>query len=399
MLDTVRRTSAPARLAGTLYVYSFFDEFILIYPFYAILFVDNGLTTAEISSLFVIWSITSVALEIPSGVLADLVSRRLLLVAGPLLSAAGFALWVFAPSYPAFAAGFVLWGAKGALESGAVEALVYEELDRHGAASRYATVRGRSRTAALVATALAMLAAVPVFGGGGYRAVGVASVAACVLAATVAATFPESRARGEGVEHEDLRTFAATLRSGADEVRRRRPVLIALLFLVAVSAIWGALDEYVPLLAVNTGVSTAMLPALILVVYVGVAVGGLLGGVAGRLPRRAVGVLLALAAMAMAVGALTGHAAGFALIGAAFCVFQMVEIAADARLQHAITGPARSTVTSLAGFGTELATIGVFVIYGAASVGAGHAVQFGIWAAVYALLALVLVGRRRAVLR
>ena len=189
MLDTVRRTTAPTRLAGTLYVYSFFDEFILLYPFYAVLFADTGLTTAEISSLFVIWSITSVVLEIPSGVLADLISRRLLLVIGPLLSAAGFALWVFAPSYPAFAAGFVLWGVKGALESGAVEALVYEELDRHGAASRYATVRGRSRTAALVATALAMLAAVPVFGAGGYQAVGVASVAACVLAAAVAATF------------------------------------------------------------------------------------------------------------------------------------------------------------------------------------------------------------------
>jgi MFS family permease len=399
MLDTVRRSSAPARLAATLYVYSFFDEFILLYPFYAVLFADTGLTTAEISSLFVIWSITGVVLEIPSGVLADLVSRRLLLVVGPLLSAAGFALWVFAPSYPAFAAGFVLWGVKGALESGAVEALVYEELDRHGAASRYATVRGRSRTAALVATALAMLAAVPVFGAGGYQAVGVASAAACVLAAAVAATFPESRDRRGGIEHEGFGTFAATLSSGVNEVRRRRPVLVAVLFLIAVTAIWGALDEYVALLAADTGVATAMLPALILVVYVGVAVGGLLGGLAGRLPRRTVGVLLALASVALAVGALTGQAAGFPLIGAAFCVFQMVEIAADARLQHAISGPARSTVTSLAGFGTELATIGVFVIYGAVSVGAGHAVQFAVWAAVYALFAVALVGRRHAMRR
>jgi hypothetical protein len=224
-------------------------------------------------------------------------------------------------------------------------------------------------------------------------------VAACVLAAAVAATFPESRDRSGAVEHEGFRTFAATLSSGANEVRRRRPVLVAVLLLIAVSAIWGALDEYVVLLAADTGVATAMLPALILVVYVGVAAGGLLGGVAGRLPPRAVGVLLALASVALAAGALTGQAAGFALIGAAFCVFQMVEIAADARLQHAISGPARSTVTSLAGFGTELATIGVFVIYGAVSVGAGHAVQFAVWAAVYALFAVVLVGRRRAMMR
>ena len=394
MLDTARRTAAPARLAGKLYVYSFFDEFILLYPFYAILFADTGLSTAQISSLFVIWSLTSVALEIPSGVLADLVSRRLLIAGGPLLSAAGFALWTWAPSYPAFAAGFVLWGAKGALESGALEALVYEELDRHGAASRYATVRGRSRAVATVAIALAMAVAGPAFGAGGYQAVGVASVVACILAAAVAATFPERPDRTRATEHGGYRAFAATLSVGISEVRRRRPVLLAVLFLTAVSAIWGSLDEYVGLLAAETGVATENLPALILVVYVGVAVGGLLGGVGRRLGRRGVAGLLALAAGALAAGALTGQAIGFALIGAAFCVFQLVEIAADARLQHAITGPARSTVTSVAGFSAEIATIGVFVIYGAASAGAGHGVQFAGWAAVYAVLAVVLAGPR-----
>ncbi|HEU4541730.1 MAG TPA: MFS transporter [Jiangellaceae bacterium] len=398
MLDTVRRTAAPARLAGRLYVYSFFDEFILLYPFYAILFADTGLSTAQISSLFVIWSVTSVALEIPSGVLADVLSRRLLLVIGPLLTAAGYALWTFAPSYPAFAAGFVLWGAKGALESGALEALVYDELDRHGAASRYATVRGRSRATATTAIALAMAVAGPVFGAGGYQAVGVASIVACLLAATMAATFPEPRDAGTA-EHEGYRAFAVTLRSGFGEVRRRRPVLFAVLFLAAVSAIWGALDEYVGLLAAETGVSTEDLPALVLVVYVGVAVGGLVGGLAQRLRRRAVAGLLALAAGALAVGALVGHPAGFALIGAAFCVFQLVEIAADARLQHAISGPARSTVTSVAGFGTEVATIGVFVGYGVASTGAAHGMLFAGWAVLYAVLAVVLAGPRPAILR
>ncbi len=396
MFDTARRSAAPARLAGKLYVYSFLDEFILLYPFYAILFADMGLSTAQISSLFVIWSLTSVALEIPSGALADLVSRRVLLAGGPLLSAAGFALWTFAPSYPAFAAGFVLWGTKGALESGALEALVYEELDRHGAASRYATVRGRSRGVALVATALAMLAAGPVFGSGGYEAVGVASIVACLVATAAAATFPKQPDRSRATEHEGFRAFAATLSSGIDEVRRRRPVLFAVLFLAAASAIWGALDEYVGLLAADTGVQKENLPALILVVYVGVAIGGLLGGVGQRLGRRGVAGLLALAAGALAAGALTGHAAGFALIGAAFCVFQLVEIAADARLQHAISGPARSTITSVAGFGTEIATIGVFVIYGVASAGAGHGVLFAAWAAVYALLAVILASRRHS---
>ncbi|CAM5342293.1 MFS transporter [Streptomyces violaceorubidus] len=46
--------------------------------------------------------------------------------------------------YGAFALGFVLWGAGVALGSGALEALVYDELDRAGAAGLYARVMGRA---------------------------------------------------------------------------------------------------------------------------------------------------------------------------------------------------------------------------------------------------------------
>ncbi|MFD0468548.1 MFS transporter [Nonomuraea thailandensis] len=97
-------------LVVSLYVYAFLSEFILIYPVYALLFTDTGISVAEVSSLFVIWSVTGMVLEIPSGAWADTVSRRLLLFLGPLLSGLGFALWVLSPSYWVFAAGFVLWG-------------------------------------------------------------------------------------------------------------------------------------------------------------------------------------------------------------------------------------------------------------------------------------------------
>ena len=191
--------SGPAvrRLTTTLYGYAFLDDFVLLYPVYALLFSDTGLTVWQISSLFCLWSLTGVLLEIPSGAWADAVSRRLLLWFGPLLTAAGFALWVLAPSYWVFALGFVLWGAKGALGSGALEALVYEELDRLGAAARYGAVMGRARAAGLVAVMAAMPLTAPVFAFGGYPAVGFASVLACLLAAATAARFPEHREPAE----------------------------------------------------------------------------------------------------------------------------------------------------------------------------------------------------------
>ncbi|MBT8227544.1 MAG: MFS transporter, partial [Dactylosporangium sp.] len=155
-----------------LYAYAFFDDFVLLYPVYVLLFSDVGLTVSDISSLFVLWALTSILLEVPSGALADTVSRRLLLAAGPLLAGAGYALWVLTPSYWAFAVGFGLWGAKGALASGALEALVYEQLDRLGAAGRYTRTRGRAGAVGTVSVLLATAGAAPVLAAGGYLAVG-----------------------------------------------------------------------------------------------------------------------------------------------------------------------------------------------------------------------------------
>ncbi|WP_234589189.1 MFS transporter, partial [Micromonospora sp. MH99] len=195
MIHLASRVPDPAvrRLSVTLYAYAFLSDLVLLYPLYVVLFADTGLSVGQISSLFVIWSAAGILFEVPSGAWADVVSRRLLLCLAPLVTAAGYALWVLLPSYPAFAVGFLLWGAGGALVSGALEALVWTELDRLGAVGRYARVLGRARTAGVLGVVVTGVLAGPVLAAGGYPAVGAASVLACLLAAAVAARFPEHR--------------------------------------------------------------------------------------------------------------------------------------------------------------------------------------------------------------
>ena len=110
--------------------YAALRELIPVFPVYALLFTDAGLSTSQVSSLFVIWSATHVVLEVPSGAWADTVPRRRLLVLGAAVYAACFALWTAVPTYAAFAAGFVLWGLSGSLVSGTYEAYVYDHLAR-----------------------------------------------------------------------------------------------------------------------------------------------------------------------------------------------------------------------------------------------------------------------------
>lgn len=397
------------RLTTALYVYTFLDDFVLLYPVYALLFADTGLSVAEISSLFVIWSITGVLLEVPSGVWADAVSRRLLLSVGPLLGSVGYMLWIAIPGYWAFALGFVLWGARGALQSGAMEALLYEELDHLGAAGQYARTMGRARAIGLCAVAVATGVAAPVFAVGGYLAVGLASVVAGLLCAAVAMAFPEhlSRARLEGVgnghgasagdgDEEDEgegNGYIATLRVGLAETRGNRSVRRAVLLIPVVTALWGALEEYTSLLASDTGVSVPVVSLLELLVWAGAMSGGLLAPVGQRMTARAFAGTLALAALALGTGAISRQPVGFVLIAVAFGGFQMASVVADARLQERITGTSRATVTSLAGLGTDLTTVLVYGAYAAASQFAAHSLIFTLFAVPYVLVAWVLARR------
>jgi hypothetical protein len=164
----------------------------------------------------------------------------------------------------------------------------------------------------------------------------------------------------------------------------------ALLLVPAVTAVWGALDEYTPLLVRDTGVAAHAVPWLLLVIWAGATAGGLLAGPAERLGTGGLAALLTGSALALATGALTGTPAGLVLVGVAFGGFQLATVLADARLQERIDATGRATLTSVAGLGSELGTLAVYAGYATLATGTGHATAFA-WAAVpYAVTAVPL---------
>jgi hypothetical protein len=190
--------------------------------------------------------------------------------------------------------------------------------------------------------------------------------------------------------------WSASLRAGLAEVRAHGTVRAAVLLLAVVTAVWGALDEYTPLLAADTGIARETVPLLLLLIWLGVTLGGLLAPLGERLTTRGYAVLLACSGVALAAGALIAHPAGFVLVGAGFCGFQLATVLADARLQDRITGTSRATVTSLAGTATDLGTIAVYGAYALLATGAGNGVAFAVLALPYLIVASALVLRRSA---
>jgi hypothetical protein len=333
----------------------------LFFAVYALLFADTGLSLAQISSLFVIWSVVSMALEIPSGGWADVYSRRRLLALAAVIRGVGFLLWTVSPSYWAFALGFVLWGIRSALSSGTRDALLYDELAAVGAVDRYVLVSGRAATAALCSMFAAIGLASPALALGGYPLVGALSVLACLGSALCALSFP-GRPRVSTSDGLGWSGYVGMLRSGLAEARDHPGVRRAAWFAAAAPG-FTALDEYLPLLARGTGAPSWAVPLLYLLPAAGMAMAGVVAGrLAGLAPRRLAG-LLAAAAGVLALGALWHVPAAFLLIGVSFGVLQLGIVLSNAWLQNAITGPARATVLSVANAGAEVCAVLVFGAY------------------------------------
>ncbi|MET8773645.1 MFS transporter [Nocardia sp. NPDC004654] len=389
-------------------------DLIPLYALYALLFAEHGLNTAQISSLLALWSITAFVLEVPSGGWADTVSRRGLLILSGVLVLGAFTLWTVAPSYPGFAIGFVLWGVSSALESGTFEALIYDDLVARDEPAVYPRIMGYARAAAEAAVVVAILAATPLYAVGGYALVGWSSVAIAALHVLVAVSLPsapkaasvddltddtpdavavvpghpvvpgDGRAPAAG-ERTGVRTSAfapamrvlltrylTMLRTGVGEAIRVRRVrngvlLGALLFGIT------AYDEYFALLAQSAGAPTVVVPLLVGLTVVGSLTGSLLAGRTARLSARTIAAAVAVGGLLFIGGSLISGLAtdrpdavylltgiGFTAIGIGYGVVLNAEVVAESRLQDAIEGPARATVTSVSGLLSEVVSLVIF---------------------------------------
>ena len=144
------------------------------YPIFAVFFTSMGLSVSQFLWLNALWAVTIVLFELPSGVLADLVGRRQLVLFSALSMLVEMLLLIVAPQgagwwlFAVCAVNRVLSGLAEAAASGADEALAYDSVkllydDESKRASRWddilvATMRWRS-----LAMVVAMLVGALVF--------------------------------------------------------------------------------------------------------------------------------------------------------------------------------------------------------------------------------------------
>lgn len=103
---------------------------------------SKGMTLFQLGILEGIFHLTSVVMETPTGVVADLYGRKLSRLLGRGMFILSALIMVAADGFGWFALVFILWGLSYNLESGAGQALLYDSLDEIGESHRFMKVTG-----------------------------------------------------------------------------------------------------------------------------------------------------------------------------------------------------------------------------------------------------------------
>ena len=371
----------------------FAREVVLIYPVYAVMMTEN-VSEFAFSTLLAFWSASVLCAEIPSGTLADRVSRVRLIGLSEIIKGVGFLAWFLLPNYWGYLAGFALWGVGSTLRSGTEEALLHDTLHKLGAPERFEQIHGRGVAAGSLGTIAAFL-------GGGYLAEHSGFALPLVLSALgpwVAAAIAWLGLRDvprTGEAPDDDEAYLDTLRSGVREAVGRPLVLRVVLMTASITCIWGVMDEFMPVFLSEKGSITLFDIGIVYAAMSGanVVAVALAHRIPARTPRR-VGMVFGVAALFLALSVPTSGYVAAAILVVSFGIHGAASVLLTGQLQRAIKGHARATVTSVAGTGAEVTGILLALTGGGAAEVADWHGATTLFAALALVLAAVFVGRR-----
>jgi MFS transporter, DHA3 family, tetracycline resistance protein len=173
--------------------------------------------------------------EIPTGIVADIYSRRLSVIIGMILVGLGFLLEGLFPIFSIVLAAQVIWGIGATFESGAVDAWISDEVGEERANKLFLRASQISQGLSIVAIIVAVILGnislrIPmVLGGIGYL----------LLALFLILFMPEKNFQKHESSHNPVRAFRETFSSGLN-VARGKPLLLSIFI---ITAIVGAFSE------------------------------------------------------------------------------------------------------------------------------------------------------------
>ena len=382
-----RLTRAAQRHIRVFQIHQFLDRFAmgLTVAVVALALSDRGMDLVQISLLFGVYSLTTMALELPFGGLADSIGRKPVFLAAVLASLISLALFLSSSAFPVLALSFAFIGFGRALRSGTLDAWFVEgfktlasnvDVQPALAKAQFANAMGLA-FGAIIGGLLPDLCA-PVARAMGFSIYDVSYAASFavmlgVMVFTVVNITEERRALDPGALKQGFASVPSLIKE-AGFLALRHPrlsgLLAALAFLLMatnpVEVFWPTHAK--PMLPVSYG--TTIIGALTATYFFAIALGAALSAHISRIFRRRHAVTLSvlfvgLGAVQIAL-ALQGHIVGFAVLFVLFAVvLGAAETPASAILHGYVEDKQRSTLLSLRSLIQQLGAALGLVLVGA----------------------------------
>ncbi len=321
------------------------------------LIVDGGLSPFRLLILGTVLEVSTLLFEVPTGVIADVVSRRLSIIVGLFVTGVGLFVTGAFTGFGMLVLGSILWGLGWTFVSGAEEAWITDEVGEEEAATLYLRGAQGWQIGALVGIPLAVALAALDLG----LPLMVSGVGWVVLGIALTVSMPEEHFHRS--EDGERRRLVRTFQGGIREVRRSRVLLLVLVVAVLHGMATEGFDRLAQLHLLED-TSFPRVDQLGLVIWFGVieAVGLILAIVAAEIIKRRAdlashaGVTRVLAGIDLA---LVAAVVAFALAGAfwlAVALFWIVSFLREVRLpiftawlNRGLDPSTRATVNSMAG--------------------------------------------------
>ncbi|MFX0114820.1 MAG: MFS transporter [Candidatus Hodarchaeota archaeon] len=135
---------SPTRIVNMYYLFVFIRGLRFLVPIWTLYLNDLGYDIFTITVLDVIFFVTIAIAEIPTGTIADKVSRKLSLLIGVLLYIIGITVFVFAINLWVLVFAYIIWAIGMTFWSGADQAFLYDSLKSSNREHEFQQIYGKA---------------------------------------------------------------------------------------------------------------------------------------------------------------------------------------------------------------------------------------------------------------
>lgn len=138
------------------YIYTFLSSFNITSGVWMLYLAYKGLSLFEIGLMEAIFHLTSFTMEVPTGIVADLLGRKTSRLLGRFVAILSTVMMIFSSNALGFAVSFIFSALSYNLESGAGDALIFDSMKEIGQDSKYMKVKGKVEVMFQIANAMAL---------------------------------------------------------------------------------------------------------------------------------------------------------------------------------------------------------------------------------------------------